>query len=149
MACMCVSACVWRSEDNLSQFFFCLEGSEDWTQVIRFNGKHLYFLTHLSAQSRVHVQTFTLIFLFFVYFRRFGDPFCVTKKLSWLCLNLPSPSWVLNLYASNFYLLEKNPLYWVKPRIPAFGRLREEDHSEASLGQSEILSQKITKNLET
>ena len=138
--------CVWMhvcggQKTTWVNFSFCLEGSEDWTQIIRLSGKHLYLLTHLSDQSCVHVQKFTLIFLFFVYFRRFGNPFCVIKKLSWLCLNLPSLSWVLNLYASNFFTWKKNPLYWVKPRIPGFGRLREEDHSGVSLGQSEILSQ--------
>ena len=104
--------CVWMhvcggQKTTWVNFSFCLEGSEDWTQIIRLSGKHLYLLTHLSDQSCVHVQKFTLIFLFFVYFRRFGNPFCVIKKLSWLCLNLPSLSWVLNLYASNFFTWKK------------------------------------------
>lgn len=105
---MYVCECMCRGQKTTwVNFSFCLEGSEDWTQIIRLSGKHLYLLTHLSDQSCVHVQTFTLIFLFFLYFRRFGDPFIVIKKLSWLCLNLPSPSWVLNLYASNFFFTWK------------------------------------------
>lgn len=46
-----MKACLWRSEGSLQEMAlsFCHVNSGDLTQVITFDGKHLYSLSHLAC----------------------------------------------------------------------------------------------------
>lgn len=50
--CVCITACVWRSEDNLVEFILSLDGSGYQTQGDRLasvGDKNLYPVSHLKA----------------------------------------------------------------------------------------------------